>query len=244
MPNWKDGQAYDRSRILEAAGRARTRRQRRRAIDLYRRVLLVEPHNPELHARLAPLLADVHQDFDAWQSYRAVARAHEREGHIDAAIAVYREAARRLPREVGAWQAAAKLLIRADRKREAVSALLQAGRHFRACDMPAQAIALLRQARQLEGSNFEVLFELARQLARHAQRHEAWQLLDGLAARSPGKRLRRVRAEQLRQRPGVASFCRWLAAFAGRGGGRNEAPASSGRRIPASGARVHAARLR
>ena len=49
---------YDRARILEAAARARARGKRRRAIDLYRQVLFVEPRNGDLHAKLAPLLAD------------------------------------------------------------------------------------------------------------------------------------------------------------------------------------------
>ena len=64
---------YDRQRILEEAARERARNRRRRAIALYRSVLAVERTSADLHAKLAPLLAETGQSFDAWQSYRAVA---------------------------------------------------------------------------------------------------------------------------------------------------------------------------
>ena len=52
------GREFDRSELLEAAARARTRGRPRRAIALYRRVLAREPRSMDLHARLAPLLAE------------------------------------------------------------------------------------------------------------------------------------------------------------------------------------------
>ena len=71
---------FDRDEILEQASRARSRRQWRRAISLYRELLALEPNSVELHERLAPLLAQTHQEFDAWNSYRAIAHAALREG--------------------------------------------------------------------------------------------------------------------------------------------------------------------
>ena len=65
----------------------------------YRQVLAAEPNSVEIHERLAPLLAATRQDFDAWNSYRAVAHAALREGREDRAIAVFREAAHALPQE-------------------------------------------------------------------------------------------------------------------------------------------------
>ena len=65
---------YDRTRILEAASRARARKRYRKAVTLYRRVLAVEPANLELHARLAPLLAVTGRHFDAWTSFEACGR--------------------------------------------------------------------------------------------------------------------------------------------------------------------------
>ncbi len=203
---------YDRSRILDAAARARSKKRRARAIELYRRVLAYEPQNPELHAKLAPLLAETGQGFDAWQSFRAVARARLREGHPDQALAVYREAALFLPQEIQAWQAVARLQHRAGRSREALETLLEGSRNFRTRWLRPQAVALLRRARDIEAWDFEIVLELGKLLASDDQMHEAAMLFEGLVARSQGERLRRVRAAQLRHRPGPRTFWCWLEA--------------------------------
>jgi tetratricopeptide (TPR) repeat protein len=204
--------AYDRARILDAAARARAKRQRLRAIELYRQVLSHEPQNTELHAKLAPLLAETGQPFDAWCSFKSVARSCLREGHPDKALAVYREATLFLPREPQAWQAVAQIQHKHGRAREAVETLLEGSRQFRTRWLRPQAIHLLRKARDVAPWEFEVVLELARLLAVSGQRHEARFLLEGLARRSQGERLRRVRAVQLRLAPGPAAFWRWVEA--------------------------------
>jgi tetratricopeptide (TPR) repeat protein len=202
--------AYDRTRILEAAGRARAKKRRAQAIELYRRVLAREPSNGELHARLAPLLAETGQHFDAWWSYKAVARACLRAGQGDRALATYREATLYLPREVEAWHAVARLQHKAGRSREAVETLLEGSRNLRTRWLRPQAIYLLRHARDLDNWNFEVVLELARLLASCEQTHEARLLLAGLALRVGGPQLRRVRAAELRVSPGPRTLWRWL----------------------------------
>ncbi len=201
---------YDRAILLDAAARARSRKKRPHAIALYRRVLAVEPHNPELHAKLAPLLAETGKNFDAWQSFRAVARAHLREGHVDQALAVYHEAALYLPQEIQAWQAVARLQHRAGRQQEARETLLEGSRNFRTRWLRPQAIALLRRARDMDAWDFEIVLELARLLASDDQGLEAEMLLNGLVERTRGQRLHRVLAAQLRHRPRFATLWRWL----------------------------------
>lgn len=228
---------YDRARILDAASRARARKKYPRAIDLYRQVLFVEPRNGDLHAKLAPLLADTGQHFDAWQSYRGVARACLREGHSEKALAVYREAANRLPREVQAWEATARLLHRAGRRTEALETLLEASRNFRSRRLRPQAVHLLRRARELDAWHFEIVRALAGLLAATRQRTEAQRLLEGLAEHATGTTLRQVRAAQFRLSPGPTSFWRWL-----RETWRRDAPAPKAHRpavVP-----IHAARRR
>jgi tetratricopeptide (TPR) repeat protein len=175
---------YDRQRILEAAARARAKNQRQRAIDLYRWVLAVERNNADLHARLAPLLAETGQDFDAWNSFRATAHAALREGREDRAFAVYREASQYLPREIQVWQALARLAQRRGDVEEAIEILLEGSRHFRSPFLRPQAIHLLRRARTLDAWHFECVLELAGHLGRVRQSEEARILLDGLAARA------------------------------------------------------------
>jgi len=203
---------YDRTRILDAAARARSRKKRERAIALYRWVLAAEPKNLELHGKLGPLLAESGQHFDAWSSFRTVARLHLRAGEADNALAAYREAALYLPQEVQAWQAIGRLQAKRGQRREAVETLLEGSRQFRTRWLRPQAIHLLRRARDLDPWNFEVVIDLACLLAIQEQGREAHMLLDGLVARSDGERLRRVRSAQFRIRPSPRAAWRWLEA--------------------------------
>ena len=116
---------YDRTRILGAAARARAKNKRRKAIALYRSVLAVERSNPELHARIAPLLAETGQRFDAWVSYQTLAQSCLRDGSTERALAVYREAAGYLPHETQVWLAMARLHLKRGKRSEAVEALLE-----------------------------------------------------------------------------------------------------------------------
>ena len=204
--------AYDRTRILEEAARARARRKRRRAIELYRWVLAIEPQNALLHAKLAPLLAEAGEHFDAWVSFRAAARACLREGLAEKALAIYQEAALYVPHEHQAWQAVAQLQRKQGRNREAVETLLEGSRRFRTRWLRPFAIYLLRRAREIDAWNFETVLELAGLLTTSGQRQEARLLLDELTERAAGHRMRDVRAAQLRVDPGVRSAWEWLRA--------------------------------
>ena len=207
---------FDREVILEQASRARSRRQWRRAIALYRQVLAVEPNNVEIHERLAPLLAATRQEFDAWNSYRAIAHAALREGREDRAIAVFREASRALPQEIQAWQGLARLLVRQSEADAAIEVLLEGSRQFRSHFLRPQAIHLLRRARAIDPWHFETVLELALHLGRADQQTEATMLLEGLAERCQDRQLRRVRAAALAVAPGPRSLVRWFTSWRAR----------------------------
>lgn len=200
----------DRQAILESAARERSRGRRRRAIALYRAVLAMERGNAELHAKLAPLLAETGQSFDAWQSYRTAAHAALREGREDRALGVYREATQLLPREIEAWQGVARILCKRGEEAEAVEVLVEGSRQFRSPFLRPQAIHLLRRARSIEPWNGVVVLELAEHLGRADQREEARLLLGELAQRCSGASLRRVRLAELRIDPGFARAWIWL----------------------------------
>lgn len=203
---------YDRSRLLEEAARAAAGKRIARAIALYRWVLAIEPQNADIHLRLAPLLARRRQGFDAWQSFQSAARAFLRHGQPDRALAIYRQAAAILPREVQVWQAIARIQHRSGRTRAAVETLLEGSRALRRGRLRAHAIHLLRLARELEPWDFESVHELARLLARSQQREEARILLRGLSRRCGGRRLRCVRAEQVLLSPTPGHLLRWVSA--------------------------------
>jgi tetratricopeptide (TPR) repeat protein len=214
MSPWLRPPAFaDRQSVLELAARERSRGHRRRAIALYRAVLALERTNAELHAKLAPLLAETGQGFDAWQSYRAVANAALREGREDRALGVYREATQLLPREIEAWQGVARILCKRGDEAEAVEVLVEGSRQFRSPFLRPQAIHMLRRARSIEPWNGVVVLELAEHLGRADQREEARLLLAELAQRTSGAALRRVRFAELRIDPSVSRAVRWLRAW-------------------------------
>ena len=203
---------YDRKRLLAEAERARAQGRRRRAIALYRRVLAVEPRNPQLNGRIAPLLAQTRQHFDAWQSFRRAAEAHMSSSRAGEALALYREAARCLPRQVEAWQCVAEIERRHGRLKQARKNLLQGSRQLQSRRHRPEAIALLRAAREIEPWHADTVLELARLLGRSRQTPEAQWLLAELAKRSSDRQLQRVRGLQWRIEPSLRHTWHWLRA--------------------------------
>jgi tetratricopeptide (TPR) repeat protein len=210
---WFDrSRPYDRTRILDAAAHARSRKKWKKAVALYRQVLAVERNNAELHARIAPLLAEIGQPFDAWVSFRIAAQACLRKGRVEKALAVYREAASRLPQEIQVWQAIARLQVKRNKKHEAVETLLEGACQLRSRSYWPEAIHLLRRAHEIAPWNFEAVSELARLLAKSSQSDEARRLLEGLETRTDGEQLRRVYAAQFRLDGDLRYAWLWLRA--------------------------------
>ena len=204
---------YDRQRILTQAARAQRKGRRKKAIALYRRVLEFEPANPDLHRKLAPLLARGRERGAAWASYRLAVQGLVRLGFVDRAIGVYREAAGYLPREEEVWLGLADLEVKRGRRTDAVQTLLSGRRYFRSRADRPRAVRLLVRARELDPACFEAGFDLAGLLARSGQRARSLRLLEQLAARASGRDLRRVRARQLCLSPTPRSAWRWLGAW-------------------------------
>ena len=205
---------YDRRRLLDRAAKAargRGRRKRRRAIALYRELLEREPHDPDLHRKIAPLLALAGERDAAGESYRTAARTFVERGFVDRAVGVVRDAVERMPRQVQFWSELARLEIERGRKPDAVAALLEGRRVFHRRGDRRAATALLMAAWRIEPTHLEAGLDLALQLSRAGERARALQVLEGLRL-EPVRALRRVRARQLRVAPGLASLGRYLRA--------------------------------
>jgi len=206
---------YDRKWLLAEAEKARIRGQKRRAISFYRRILAAEPHEPSLHARIAPLLAATGQRFDAWQSYRHAAQAHLKTDNRDQGLALFRDATKALPHQVEAWQWVAKLELKRGARDAAIGALLEGRTKFRSRRSRPEAIALLREARSIEPWRLDVVLDLVRLLRRSGQSPEAQWILRQLAEKTEGRELRIVRGAQWRIEPSLKHSWYWLrAAFA------------------------------
>ncbi len=217
---------YDRKWLLAEAENARIRGRRRRAISFYRRILAVEPHDPNLHARVAPLLAATGKRFDAWQSYRQAAQSHLKNKNRDEALALYREATKTLPMQIGAWQWVAKLELGRGRSEAAISVLLEGRAKFRSRRRRPEAIALLREARSIDAHRIDIVLDLARLLRRSGQSPEAQWILSQLGERMSGRDLRIVRGAQWRIEPSLKHSWNWLrAAFAAQRSSDSHVPA-------------------
>jgi tetratricopeptide (TPR) repeat protein len=207
--------SYDRTRLLSDAARARKRGKRQKAIALYREVLAVEPDNPDLHRRIAPLLAETKQPTEAWASYRRAADAFKSKGFVEQALGVLRDASERLPRKQEVWEALADLELARHRRVDAHKVLVEGSRRLRAKRDRAKAITLLLRARKLAPQDFATNFDLARLLSKAGAHGRARTLLAEMAGRVQGRQLLRVRARQFAISPTPAAAWRWLHALLG-----------------------------
>lgn len=186
------------SALLAEAHRSRNRGRDRRAISLYKRILLEDPHNADVALRLAPMLARRGEGFEAWQIYRLVARDFAKAKQYAECLTVYREACRFVPWEFEAWRLCAELQLKMGREEAAFETLVDGRNHFRDVNGRAQAIQLLCRARAIEPWEPHVVLDLARLYARSDQADVSLELLSCLALRVRGALLRRVRALQWR----------------------------------------------
>ena len=203
---------YDRSRLLDQASRAALRRRHKRAIALYREVLAVDPNDSVVHRKIAPLLARTRQTADAWESYRRAAGQLARQGFVEQAIGVYREASGFLSKEHRLWLELAELEVKRGRPVDAVNALIDGSKNFRSRRTRGDAITLLQQARKILPNGFEPNYQLASVLASIGARDRALRILQDLAPRARGRQLRRLRLRLFVLSPTPAAAWRWVAA--------------------------------
>jgi tetratricopeptide (TPR) repeat protein len=206
---------YDRARILTQAERARRRGRAAKAVELYRRVLAVEPENADLHRKVAPLLVRRRQPEEAWRSYRFAAKTLAKRGFEAQATGLLREAAAQLPENREAWIALADLIRQQGRLVDAKAVLLAGRVHFRRRRHRRDAIELLARAESLDPDDLAVALDLARLLARCGNRARAIQILERLARLHP-TRQRRIYFERFRVAPQLHALSDWLSALARR----------------------------
>ncbi len=189
---------YDRRKLLTKAAKARKTGKAKRAIEAYRRVLEAEPHDTQVHRKIAPLLARVGQHQAAMDSFAQAMQGLIRGGFEAHALGVCREAAAFYPHQVELWEAIARLRLKAANASDAVGALLEGRNHFRRRKHLPEAIRLLERAHELDPKNPEVGLDLSRLLMRAGQRDKAGAILEELETQFRGRMLRRVRLAQFR----------------------------------------------
>lgn len=206
----------ERHQTLIQAHRARTQGNDRRAIALYRRILREEPDHFEVALKLAPLLAQRAEHFEAWQLYRGAARQLARAKRYKDSLTIYIDACRNVPKEFDAWRLRAELELMLGREDVAFETLLTGRAQFTQPHNRSQAIALLVRARMLEPLDAEVALDLARLYTLTDQADAALELLLTLSISGDPSVARRARALQWRITLAPRHAWRWLEA-AGRG---------------------------
>jgi tetratricopeptide (TPR) repeat protein len=206
-----------RTELLDQAARAAGRGRRKKAIELYRRVLEERPGDHVTRGKLAPLLA-VLEDWDgAWNQYQQAAQGYLQDGFRDKAISLYKQAAGHFPQRSLVWERITELQLACGRRADALETLRRARRHFRGRAGREGAIRLCRRALAIDPTDFPTAYELGRLLLRAGLREDALSHLDGLARCVRGAELRQVRGLLLRADPSAGRLWQWLrAAVSGR----------------------------
>ncbi len=210
---WFDKKAaYDRGQTLARAAKAEGKRQRKKAIVEYRKVLEQEPDNPVVLAKLGALLARTRQPEEARKRFLAAAEVYEKQSFDEKALGTYVQAAGFLPKEAQLFEQIARLNVRRSRPADAIRALLDGAAKQRGRKARPNAMRLLREATRVEPWHFEATMSLARLLRKQGKRADARKLYEGLCTRKRGAQLRRARGAWFRMSPTPAAAWRWLRA--------------------------------
>jgi tetratricopeptide (TPR) repeat protein len=204
--------SFNRSEVLAAADKARSKGHHKKAIADYRKILEVDPNDPAVHAKIAPLLGVTRQYPDAWKSFVLAAEDHIKKGFQEKGIAVYTQATAFFPREVTLWETIAKLHYEKGRPSESVKVLVEGSRHFHKKAFRGEGIRLLRRALEMDARHVVANLEISLLLAKQRQRMEAMTVLVELATWLKGSQLRKVRGRLFGLSPSPVTAFHWARA--------------------------------
>ena len=219
---------YDRKRLVARADALAKGWRWRRALVLYRQVLAAEPHDAELHARVAPLLARSGRGYEARESFR-IAESGFRRGQEEArAVDMVVAASEALPDDPDVARRRAKLERSRGEPKSAAKGLVRTADRI-ARRRRGEAIVLLRVASQIHPRDPEIILRLARLLHRDGQAGEALFVLAQIEDRTTGDDTRTLLRLRARIDPTVGNLWAWLA------GSRSRAPRRRRARSRATG---------
>lgn len=212
MPIFSRRVPFDRKQLLVRADSLARGWRWRTAMRLYRLILAAEPRNPEIHGRIAPLLARAGRKAEAWESFRCAAEACEQAAQDAQLLSIRQHAVKSLPCESAAYRALARCQLKQKRPDQALQTLVDGSRRLRRGCLRGDAIVLLSDAREIEPWNPGVVIEVARRLARSGDAAAALFLLDQLDARVSGLDRSAVRKLIFWIEPSLVHGWRWLCA--------------------------------
>lgn len=212
MAFWtREKPAYNRARTFEAAENARRKGRTSKAIEAYRKILAVDPTDPQVNARIAPLLIKRGKEHEAVIAFETAAQSFVDKGFVDKALAVYSQASSFFPTNEQIWLRTAELTADRGRKADAINVLMKGADHLRKSrkTLP-EAIGLVTRALGHDPLHIGATIALCRLLAKNDQKKEAIERLEVLANGIRGPALKKVRAAQFRLSPSPVSLWRWF----------------------------------
>ncbi len=169
--------SYDRGAILREAERHRSRGRIRKAIREYERVLAVDPHDVEVHAKVAPLYIRTRRKDKAKASLRRVGAWYERQGFVEKAIAELRLVLKIDRRDLAARMHLVDLYLAKALTASALRLLERARRIFRGRQFLKEALAVEEKILSIAPRDFRAQVSMARLLSKAGKEREARQLL-------------------------------------------------------------------
>ncbi len=213
MAFWNREKPYDRTRILAAAEKARSRGRIRKAITHYRQILAVDPADAHVNGRIGALLAKVGEPGAALQAFETAAQTLIRNGFRDRSVAVYLQAVEVLPQEERLWTRIAELNQERGRVADAVKTLMKGAQQLgKVKGRRGQAVGLLERALALEPFHLQATLNLGRLLGKEGRKEEALRRLEALLRHHPEKVHAAIRKAQFQLAPGVGTLWRWFRA--------------------------------
>ena len=209
MPVFSRRIVYDRKRLLDRARRLESGWRWRRALSLYRQVLAAEPYDPELHSRIAPLLARSRRRYEARESFRIAQSEFRRNGDTARAAEMIAAASEALPQDPDVARQRARFERANNRPDVAMRHLLETSDRI-AWRRRGESIILLREANSIDSRHPQVLIRLSRLLFRDGQPAEALFWLDQLDGRVGGPELVDVMRLRLRIDPTFRNLWAWM----------------------------------
>lgn len=204
---------YDRGTAIATADKAKAGGRIRKAVKWYRKVLDKEPHDPNVRAKIAPLLARLGKHDESRASFDMAAGGFLAQGFSPKAIAIWTVAAQTYPEHVQYWERIANEQVIRGKKADAVLALLGGRKQLRKKRQRHLAATLLRQVLELEPGNVEATLDLAGLLRVDGSRDEAKSLLKSALLRvGRGPLRRKVRFAQFRLEPSFRGALDWALA--------------------------------
>lgn len=169
--------SYDRNDILRKGDEYRLRGRVRKAIREYERVLAVDPHDIDAHAKAAPLYIRIGRKDKAKASLRKVIAGYEQKGFVDKAIATLRLVLKLERRDLGARLHLADLYLGKALTRSALGVLERARRTFRGKRFLKEALAVEEKILSIAPDDFRAQVSMVRLLWKAGRGPEGRELL-------------------------------------------------------------------